>query len=115
MVTIVDYRKRQRKSGEEFFALILQGGVEFVLSKETGRFYATAKKASMSCTFDEQTCKSLVGSQFPGSVQKLKCDPYEYLVEDTGKVLNLEHRWVYTKEDEPAEQPVHEGKTMEMA
>jgi hypothetical protein len=38
MVTIINFEKRQSKSGKEFHALILQGGIEMVRSAETGQF-----------------------------------------------------------------------------
>lgn len=95
MVTIVDFKERTSGEGEQFYVLILQGGVEMVKSKETGRFYATAKRASISSTFDENTCKSLIGTTFPGSISREECDSYEYVIPETGEVLNLQHRWVY--------------------
>ena len=69
-----------------------------VLSKTTGQFYATAKKAYISSTFDEQTCKALIGTEIAGSVQKMECPPYEYTVKDTGEVILLTHRYVYVPE-----------------
>jgi len=99
MVTIVDFVKRTNKDGVPFNALILQGGLELVKSKETGRFYATAKKASITSTFDDLTCKELIGQKIPGSVQKVACEPYEYTIRETGEVITLTHQWVYSKEE----------------
>lgn len=62
MVTITDYNKRQNTAGDTFFTLTLQSGIELVRSKSTGKLYATAKKTTISSTFDEQTCKSLLGT-----------------------------------------------------
>lgn len=76
MVKIISAEKRMNSEGESFNALILQGGVELVMSKETGRFYATAKQASVPSTFDEETCKDLIGTELPGSVKKVECEPY---------------------------------------
>ena len=76
MVRIVDFAERTNSDGETFYALILQGSLEMVLSSETGHYYATAKRASITSTFDEETCKSLIGSELPGSIQKVKVDPY---------------------------------------
>jgi hypothetical protein len=53
MVTVIDYKKRKNSEGKEFFVLILQGDVELVQSKETGNFYATTRKTSLSTTFGE--------------------------------------------------------------
>ena len=110
MVRIIDFAERKNSAGEKFYSLILQGGVEMVMSQETGRYYATAKRASITSTFDEETCKSLIGSELPGSVQKHKCDPYEYVNQETGEVVQLEHRWVYCKEGETVEEAVFEGE-----
>ncbi len=109
MVRVTNYAERQNSAGETFYSLILQGGIEMVLSKETGQFYATAKRASITSTFDEETCKSLIGSELPGSIQKHKCDPFEYIVPETGEIMNLDHRWVFVKEGETVEEAVFEG------
>ena len=95
MVTIKNYATRESKTGEEFLVLVLQGGVTPVKSKETGRMYFTAKTATASCTFDEETCQSLIGSQFPGEIVRVECDEYEFALPETGEVLTLSHRWEY--------------------
>jgi hypothetical protein len=100
MVTIVDFVKRTNSKGEPFNALILQSGIELVKSHETGRYYATAKKTSITSTFDDATCRSFIGTQIPGSVQRVDTDPYLFTVQSTGEVLTLSHRWVYLKEGE---------------
>ena len=60
MVTITGYALRKGQDEKEFFALILQGGIELIHSAN-GNLYATARKTSVASTFDEETCKSLVG------------------------------------------------------
>ena len=100
MVTIVDFVKRTGRDGKEFNALILQSGIELVKSRETQRWYATAKRASITSTFDDATCQSLIGTQIPGSVQRVETEPYEFTVRDTGEVLTLTHRWQFVKEGE---------------
>lgn len=97
MVRIVNYLKRQ-KEDKDFFVLEITGGIEMVQSTQTGQFYATAKKAYLSSTFDEQTCKALIGSEIAGNVEKQSCEPYEYTVKDTGEVIMLTHRYVYVPE-----------------
>ena len=52
MVTVVDFAKRIASDGREFIALILQGGLCLVQSKNTGNFYATVKKCSIPSTFE---------------------------------------------------------------
>jgi hypothetical protein len=106
MVTIVDFVKRLNKEGKEFNALILQGGIELVKSKETGNYYATSKRASISSTFDDATCRNLIGQEIPGSVQRVESLPYEFTNKQTGEVLTLTHRWVYQKEGETVEEKV---------
>src|SRR5690606_32205241 len=95
MVTIVNYKERQKDDGTSFFLLELQGGIEMTQSKTTGMFYATAKKAIIPSTFDEATCKGLIGTQISGSIEKQECEPYEYVVQETGEEIILSHRWVY--------------------
>ena len=47
MVTIVDFEKRKNEQDEEFNVLILQGGVEAIISHQSGKPYITARKTSM--------------------------------------------------------------------
>ncbi len=37
----------------------------------------------------------MIGSQMDGSIQKLSCEPYEYVVPDTGEVIEMAHRWSF--------------------
>ena len=106
MVTIVDFVKRTNLDEVEFNSLILQGGIELVKSRQTGRYYATAKKTSITCTFDDAMCQSLLGTQIPGSVQRVASEPYEFVVRSTGEILTLTHRWVYLKDGETLEETV---------
>lgn len=98
MVRIVNYQKRQTEEGKEFFVLELQGGMEMIKSQETGQFYMTARKTSISSTFDEMTCQSLIGTELSGRIEKLACEPYEYVIKDTGEVIMLSHRFQYVEE-----------------
>ncbi|MDD3978512.1 MAG: hypothetical protein PHI15_10245 [Methanomicrobium sp.] len=110
MVTVSDYAIRETKDGRTFIALILQGGLCMVQSKQTGNFYATVKRCSIPSTFDEATAKRMIGETIPGSVQKTKCDPYEYTVQDTGEILHLDYRWAYVAEGATIEEAVFEGE-----
>ncbi|WP_412987689.1 hypothetical protein [Pontimicrobium sp. IMCC45349] len=101
MVRIIKIEKRQSEDGREFNSLIIQGGVEMVQSKETGNFYATARKASITSTFDDETAQGLIGQEIPGRIEKAKCDPYEVINQDTGEVTVLHHRYVYVSEETP--------------
>jgi hypothetical protein len=95
MVTVKDYKRRESKEGKEFFVLVLQGNVVPVKSKETGRTYFTAKTCTVSSTFDEETCKELIGMQFPGRIKRVEVDSYDFVVPETGEVIQLSHRWEY--------------------
>jgi hypothetical protein len=100
MVTIVDYRTYPREDGSEFHALVVQGGVEAVKSKETGRMYLTVRSAKVPCTFDLATCETLMGTTLPGSIRKVEVDPYAYAVPSTGEIIQLAHRYEYIDEEE---------------
>lgn len=103
MVRIINYVERVAEDGRKFFVLELQGGLEMIKSKSTGQFYATAKKASMSSTFDETTCKALIGTEMPGKIKREDCEPYEYTVKETGEIIELSHRYVYQEENSAEE------------
>ena len=113
MVRIVNYQKRTTEEGKEFFTLELQGGVEIVKSQETGKNYMTARKASMSCTFDELTCQSLIGTELPGSVKKVACEDYSYTIKDTGEIITLSHRFEYVEQETPSYSPQKSNTTIE--
>ncbi len=104
MVRIIGYQQREKEDGTSFFVLELQGGVEMLLSKETSQFYATAKKAYVTSTFDETTCKALVGSEISGSIEKKEVQPYTYVVKEIGEELILTHRWVFVPEHKEVQQ-----------
>lgn len=108
MVTIVDFKERETSDGKKFFSLIVQGGVEMVRSQETGRYYLTARQASVTSTFSEQICKELVGTKLPGKVTKIASEPYEYTVKETGEIITLNHTWAYSPDDAPVEEVIYE-------
>jgi hypothetical protein len=99
MVRIISYKLSQNAEGKEFVMLKLQGGVEAIQSQQTGRFYLTAKTCFINSTFDESTAEALIGSQLPGSVERVTCDPYEYTIKETGEVVTLLHRFEYMPEN----------------
>jgi hypothetical protein len=99
MVRIVNYQKRKTEEGKEFFVFELQGGIEMVKSQQTNKFYVTSRKATISSTFDEQTCVALVGTELSGNIQKVECEPYEYTIKDTGEIITLSHRYEYVEEN----------------
>lgn len=112
MVTVIGFAKRQRTDGKEFIALVLQGGLEMIKSKQTDRYYATVRRCSISSTFDEDTAKLMVGERIQGSIQKQTCDSYSYVVKESGEILNLDFRWVYLPENATMEEAIFEGEPM---
>jgi hypothetical protein len=99
MVTIIDFETRMNAEGQPYIALILQGDVQLVLSKETGKYYATSKKVGISSTFNTETAKSLIGKQLPGVIVKESCEPYDYTNPTTGEVVQLNFHYVYKPEE----------------
>ena len=98
MVKIANYRQATNSEGKPFFALELQGGLELVKSNSTGKFYAAVRSTSVSTTFDEATCVSMIGQELPGSIQKVECEPYEYVVPSTGEKVEMTYSWTYVPE-----------------
>jgi hypothetical protein len=115
MVQIVDYCPRSSKDGKDFYALVLQGGLSLVQSKQSGNYYATLKKCSIPSTFDEQTCKAMIGEKITGSIQKKSCESYEFPNKETGEIITLDYRWVYLPEGATLEEVIFEGNPEEEA
>jgi len=95
MVTVVNYLARQNKAGGKFNVLVIQCGIEQVRSTETGKLYFTARTCTVPASFDEMTCKNLIGTEFPGSIKKVKCDPYNYNIPGTEEMITVKHTWEY--------------------
>ena len=95
MVTVIDYSLRENKEGKPFVSLKLEGDPEFVQSMQTNRFYLTAKRCSVTSTFNEEVAKSLIGKKMPGSIIRVECDPYDYTVPETREIISLAHTYQY--------------------
>ena len=108
MLRIIEFKVRQNRDGDLFLALIVQGGISLVKSKETGLYYATAQKASIPSTFDEETCKSLISQELDGTVERVECEPFQIVSEETGEVIELSHRWVFLKPGDTVENVVEQ-------
>ncbi len=100
MVRVTDYKLRKSQDGKDFYAIILQGGIEFVKSA-AGSSYLKTNTVSMPTTFDERTCIGMLDSQLPGSIQKVFTEPYEYMIQETGEVIMLSHRYEYCEDEVP--------------
>jgi len=101
MVKIINYSLKQNKNKEPFVSLTLQGDLTMVQSQESGRFYATSKKSTITSTFTEEEAKALLGRDIPGSIEKVDCEEYDYKIESTGEVITLSHRWEFIPEGAP--------------
>jgi hypothetical protein len=95
MVTIIDYRLCKNQDGKEFFSLVLEGDITMVQSRETGKWYATAKRATVTSTFSEERAKALIGLKMPGSIVRETCNPYKYVIPETGEEITLNHTYRY--------------------
>jgi len=95
MVRIINYKESKKDDGTSFYLLELQGGIEMAKSQTSGQYYATAKKAWISSTFEEMTCQSLLGAEIPGDIEKQEVEPYTYLIKETGEEIILHHRWIF--------------------
>ena len=100
MIKIVDYKTRESDEGKPFIALIVESGVEMVKSENTGKFYATKKRASFPSTFNEEETKALIGAEISGTIQKVKCEPYEYTSSLTEEIIMLSHTYTYVPAEE---------------
>jgi hypothetical protein len=99
MVTICNYSLRESKAGKVFISLELEGELELIQSSQTGKFYATAKRCSIPSSFDEEAAQRLIGKQFPGKIERVQTEEYDYLVKETGEVIKLCHTYAYVPEE----------------
>lgn len=106
MVTITKLEKRMNRKDEEFNVLVLQGNVEVVISKETGRPYLTARKTSIPVTFDEALAQKLIGTELSGTIERMETEEYEFTIPGTKNKVKLSHRWQYNKEPASVEEVV---------
>lgn len=97
MVTVINAHKRMSTKGE-FMVLELMSGIEMVQSQETGRFYATARRCTVSSSFSESIAMAMIGSQIPGVIERVQTDAYSFTVPETGEVIQLAHSWQYRPE-----------------
>jgi hypothetical protein len=100
MVTIVGYKTFEKENGENFYCLLVQGGLEAVKSQQTGKAYFTAKTVTVPTTFDELTCSGLIGEKINGVVKKVVTDSYDYTVSETGEIIQLNHRYEFVSEED---------------
>lgn len=99
MVTITGYQPRETQEGKTFFAITLQGEVKIAQS-ETGNFYLTADKTTVTTSFNEAMCQMLIGKKLAGSIKKVECEPYQYTNRETGEEMTLTHKFQYSPKEE---------------
>lgn len=97
MVTVIDFAERKSADGTEFFALVVDGGIEMIQSGSGGH-YATSRTASIPSTFDAASCQRLIGTELDGEVRKVEVEPYEFTIPETGEQITLTHSYVYVSE-----------------
>lgn len=94
MVKIVDLKEFKKANGDIFVSLIVEGQLESVVSKSTGKIYLTKKRALVATTLDKETAAELIGTELSGKVIRVETEPYEYEL-DNKKTITLNHRWEY--------------------
>ena len=109
MVTVIGFQKRKNAKDEVFHTLELQGGVEMLKAVNTGKFYAHARKATITSTLDELTCKGLLGTKFPGVIIKVDCEEYSYKVPNSDETIILNHNYQYIAENANVEESIFSG------
>lgn len=106
MVTVTGFQKRVNKDKKEFLVLELQGDVEMIRATSSGKYYAHARKVTITSTVNEITCKMLIGKKFPGEIIKQECEPYSYQIPGTNETTMLSHSYVYVAENANLEETV---------
>lgn len=103
MVTVTNYQTRTTKDGREFITLELQGGLEMVVSKTSGQYYATTKKCNIPTTFNDQVANRLIGTELEGEIVRQEVEPYEFVNPRNNETMMLNYSWVYklTPDSEP--------------
>lgn len=94
MVKIINYKEKQTED-KTFCILEIQGGVEMIMNQQTGHYYASAKKARIISTFNKATCELLIGTDIEDRIDKVECEPYEYVSKTTGETMMLSHKYVF--------------------
>jgi hypothetical protein len=94
MVSVTGFRIVETEEGEKYVRLVLSGDLEMVRSENTGNFYATTRRATISSKFDEDTSQKMIGKELPGTIERVEVDPYEFELDD-GTKIQIAHRWIY--------------------
>jgi hypothetical protein len=87
---LISFAEREIKNGITFIVLELTGGVELVQSSNTGKFITTARRTSISSTFDKTIAEGLIGSRMSGDVVRVQVEliqTYKWLRKEDTRTL----------------------------
>ena len=105
-VTVINAFEIENAEGDTFVSLELQGGITMIQSKSSGKFYATSKRTRIASTFDLETAKQLIGEKIPGSIEKVPCEPYDYVIPETQETITLDFTYQFVSEGSKFSAPV---------
>ena len=98
MVTIINFKLERSESGEEYLRLQIQSDDLNVVTTETGSQYVNAPKATIISTISEEIAKTQIGKKLPGTIDRVKSDPWTYTDRQTGEQKTVHHRYIYNPE-----------------
>lgn len=108
MVTVISFIKRKNAKEEVFNVLELQGDVEMIRAVNTGKYYAHAKRVTITSTLNEATCKALIGTKFPGKIEKVESEEYQFQIPDSNETITLKHKYQYVATNANVEETIFE-------
>jgi len=99
MVKIINYKTATSNDGNQFILLKVSGGLQPVQSMTTGKIYFKGKTAYVASNLDEASAQAVIGSEMPGVINRMPCEPYDYIVESTGESITIDYRFEYQLEE----------------
>jgi hypothetical protein len=100
MVKIINYKTATSNDGNQFILLKVSGGLQLVQSMTTGKIYFKGKTAYVASNLDEASAQAVIGSEMPGVINRVACEPYDYIVESTGESITIDYRYEYQLEEQ---------------
>lgn len=98
MTKISNVLQRKTSDGKTFLVFELVGELEILISESTAKPYATVRKTTIPCALDEPTARAMIGSNLPGRIEKVKCEPYTYQPSNSIEVITLNYTYAYVDE-----------------
>ncbi len=111
MVTITNFTMIESNDGNTYISLEIQGGIEIIQSQKNDNYYTTIRKCNIITNLDEITAKFLVGKQISGKIIKEACNAYKYTIKESGEVVTLSHRYVFSSEENEIQTSTKSSKT----